>query len=465
MKFFATFPPTLLFAVGWGCYLLLFFPGFMSNDTVHQLLEGRSGQIGDWHSPVMTWVFGALDRLYPGPGGMLLAQISLIWGALWLFYRIGIANYAPRLGAVLLVMLMFYPAVLGINGVIWKDTLMAGFVVMLVAAVVGSLEKPTLKWHMTALALLSGILVLLMRINGIFLIFPLMVALSLVHLPYRGRFTILAATLAGATVSVGLTILAMAVNEKLATRHLHSILSIAIFDVSGGIANLSEGDRQNALFKKLPSALTQGHDAAQLATAYSARDWQAVFLGDAPGLNDLQTFQTTYVAGYTALTPLERNEVLGAWIETITTEPIAYLTHRAAAFAWVLGFQRQLWQPTLMDPAGYPESLQAIVTPFSQQTPLQSKLEWLFLKLSNYAPYKPWFCLLAATLLLTYLLVRRRDQIASIAMCLSVPAHMVGLFLLAPTPDFRYSHVIFIVTGLAIVLTLCRVRPRVSPLS
>lgn len=463
MKITVAFLPTLLFIVGWGCYLFLFFPGFMTIDTVHQLLEGRSGEIGDWHAPVMTWVFGALDRLYPGPGGMLVLQVSLIWGALWLFYRIGAAGYAPRLGAVILVALMFYPAVLGINGAIWKDILMAGFAVLLAAAVMGALEKPTLKWRMTILALLAAMLVLLMRLNGIFLIFPLLVALSLAHLPSRGGFAMLGAILVGAALSVGLAVTAMAVNDKVATRQLHSILSVAIFDVSGTVAKLPDSDRRDALFNQLPNPLIQGRNAARLAETYNARDWQAVFKGDAPGLNDLQQFQTTFVAGYASLTPSERDAMMGAWISAIMAEPVAYLTHRVDVFGWVTGFQRYQWQPAILNPAGYPEDLQAIVTPFSQQTKLQAGLEQLFFKVSNYAPYKPWFCLIAAVLLLAYLLAMRRDQIAAIALCVAVPAHMAGLFLFAPTPDFRYSHVIFILTGLALCLTLCRMKRRFPP--
>lgn len=465
MKLIAAFPPTLLFIAGWGGYLFLFFPGFMTTDTVHQLLEARSGQIGDWHAPVMTWVFGALDRLYPGPGGMLVVQVSLIWGALWLFYRIGVASYAPRLGAVFLVVLMFYPAVLGVNGAIWKDILMAGFAVLLAAAVMGALEKPSQKWRMTALALLAAVLVLLMRLNGIFLIFPLLAALSMAHFPSKGGLAMLGAILAGAALSIGLAVAAMAVNDRVATRQLHSIISVAIFDVSGTIAKLPQGERQEALFNQLPTPLTRGRSATRLAETYNARDWQAVFKGDAPGLNDLQHFQTTFVAGFASLSPSERDAMMDAWATAITTEPKAYLAHRKDVFGWVTGFQRHKWQPAILNPAGYPADLQAIVRPFSQQTNLQADIERLFLKLSNYAPYKPWFCLLAAILLLTYLLAKRRDEIAAIALYLAVPAHMAGLFLFAPTPDFRYSHVIFILTGLALTLTLCRSGRQIPPMS
>ncbi len=456
MKFFATFPAGLMFVFGWAAYLLLFFPGFMTTDTVHQLLEGRSGQISDWHTPAMTLLFGFVDKIYPGPGGMLVIQVTLIWIALWSFYRIGIADYAPRLGAMLLVALMFYPAVLGINGAVWKDTLMAGFVVVLAAAVMGALERPARKWLMTAIALFAGFAVLLLRLNGIFLVFPLMAALTLAYLPHRGLLAMLGALTTGAAVSIGLTLSAMALSERLATKHLDAILSVAIFDISGTIANLPEGDRQEALFSQLPGALTNGRNAARLAATYNSRDWTAVFRDNPPGFNDVQPFRTTYVAGFSALTEPERDALFDTWIRSITTEPIAYLTHRTDVFRWVTGFGRYLWQPSLLDPGGYPETLQAVVAPFSAKTRLQAALEGLFWKLSNYPPYKPWFCLLAAALLLAFQLVWRRDQIVPIAICISVVAHMFGLFLLAPTPDFRYSHIIFILTGLAFALTLCR---------
>lgn len=452
--------PSALFSFGWALYLVMLFPGFMSVDTVHQLLEARTGQIGDWHSPVMTWLFGLLDQLYPGPAGMFIVQISLLWGGLALFWYTALAPLAPRLGAGLLFLLMFYPAVLGINGAIWKDILMAGALMMLCGAVAGVYTGRLPRGMMVALVLVAALLALLARVNAIFCLTPLMALLVSCIIRPRRFAGLAGATCAGAVVSLALALGAMSLGGQIASRSLHPILSVALFDVTGTIAHLPQGERQNRLYSALPTQLTEGHTVQDLAQSYSPRDWQAVFYEDQPALNSPGHFQTTHVAGFSALNATERDAILTSWRQAITAEPGAYLAHRLAAFDWVLAFRKPLWQPVMFDPANYTDEMQKIVPPFSSQTALQAGLTALFSKIAYYPPYKPWLCLSAALALLAVLLLRPAGRGLEIALLLAVPAHLFGLFLLAPTPDFRYSHVIFLFAGLAISRTICTLLAR-----
>ena len=447
--------PIILFVFGWVLYLVVLFPGFMSVDTVHQLLEARSGRIGDWHSPFMTWLFGVLDQLYPGPAGMLVMQISLMWGGLALFWYTALAPFAPRLGAGLLFSMMFYPAILGINGAIWKDILMAGALMVLCGALAGVYTGRLTRKVMVALALVAALLALLARVNAIFCLTPLMGLLVSSMIRPRGLSGLAGATAAGAVISLALAISSMSIGEKIASRSLQPMLSIALFDVTGTIVNLPRGERQNRLYSALPSELTEGHVVQDLAQSYSSRDWQTVFYGDRPGLNSLGQFQTTHVAGFGSLNAKQHDAILASWREAITNEPGAYLTHRLAAFEHVLAFRETLWQPVMFDPANYPDAMQKIVRPFSNQTSLQAGLTALFGKISYYPPYKPWLCLVSALTLLIVLLRSPTGRGLEIALLLAVPAHLFGLFLLAPTPDFRYSHVVFLFTGLAVTKTIC----------
>ena len=173
------------------------------------------------------------------------------------------------------------------------------------------------------------------------------------------------------------------------------MLSVALFDVSGTIAFLPEGERRARLHSKLPTPLTEGLTPQDLSESYSPRDWQDVFYGDQPGLNALnQSQDTPHVPTDTfgALDPEQQSEILNSWRHAITTEPKAYLSHRLAAFDWVLAFRKTLWQPVLFDPANYSEEMQRIVPPISEQTLLQKELSLLFNKLAYFPPYKPWLC-------------------------------------------------------------------------
>src|SRR5690242_1074340 len=61
----------LLCLAGFCLTLALFHPGFMSYDSVEQLLDARTGQYGDWHPPFMALLWRQIDRVIPGAFGML----------------------------------------------------------------------------------------------------------------------------------------------------------------------------------------------------------------------------------------------------------------------------------------------------------------------------------------------------------------------------------------------------------
>jgi hypothetical protein len=101
--------------------VVVFAPGYMSPDSVDQLAQGRSGIYGDWHPPVMSWLWGRLDRVVPGPLGMLVFHNLLFWSGLGLW----VALVAPRwnfiVKCLLLLVIGFFPPIFLLLSTIWKD--------------------------------------------------------------------------------------------------------------------------------------------------------------------------------------------------------------------------------------------------------------------------------------------------------------------------------------------------------
>ena len=91
--------------------VVVFAPGYMSPDSVDQLAQGRSGRYGDWHPPVMSWLWGRLDHAVPGPLGMLVFHNLLFWSGLGLW----VALVAPRWNLIvkclLLLVIGFFPPI------------------------------------------------------------------------------------------------------------------------------------------------------------------------------------------------------------------------------------------------------------------------------------------------------------------------------------------------------------------
>src|SRR5438270_9612044 len=49
-----------------------YYPGNMSSDSLDQYTQGRTGMFNDWHPPVMSYLWSLMDKVIPGPAGMLI---------------------------------------------------------------------------------------------------------------------------------------------------------------------------------------------------------------------------------------------------------------------------------------------------------------------------------------------------------------------------------------------------------
>jgi hypothetical protein len=75
-------PIGVLFIAEFVAYLLILYPGFMTDDLAAQLLEARSGSLSDWHPPLMGHIWRALDAIILSPTGMLIPHaVHRIGGA------------------------------------------------------------------------------------------------------------------------------------------------------------------------------------------------------------------------------------------------------------------------------------------------------------------------------------------------------------------------------------------------
>ncbi|MCA1605438.1 MAG: hypothetical protein LC775_08210, partial [Acidobacteria bacterium] len=109
----------LICVAGFLLCIIVFYPGYMSPDPIRQLTEGRAWSFTDWHPPLMAALWGAIDRVIPGPFGMLLLHNAAFWGALAIFWRM--TYQRPVWLGLCLVGLGFLPPVLALLSTIWKD--------------------------------------------------------------------------------------------------------------------------------------------------------------------------------------------------------------------------------------------------------------------------------------------------------------------------------------------------------
>lgn len=169
-------PPFVLFTLPmlgvWTFYLLVFFPGVLTPDSIHQwrMIQGFE-PIQDWHPAIHTILEGLLLRIVDTPAviaGVQIALLSLVlaWG-LGTFVELGLPVWAAWIAA-------FVMALLPTNGInvitMWKDiayaiSMVALFIIVLKLVFSQGLWL-TQRFHWLALGLVAGCAALF-RQNGL----------------------------------------------------------------------------------------------------------------------------------------------------------------------------------------------------------------------------------------------------------------------------------------------------------
>src|SRR5437899_2179651 len=69
----------LLVLAGFALTVLVFYPGYLTNDATFVYGFIKDWRFGDWQSPVMSMLWWLIDPIAPGPGSMFLLIASLYW--------------------------------------------------------------------------------------------------------------------------------------------------------------------------------------------------------------------------------------------------------------------------------------------------------------------------------------------------------------------------------------------------
>lgn len=119
MKRIAVLFPWLTALAGVAATLWLFYPGYMSWDSAYQWWQARHASYDSVHPPLIAMIWRLCEQVLPGPGGMFVLQISLLWAS---FAAIATSLQRPVWQQCLLVFLLgFWPPLFGMSIHIWKD--------------------------------------------------------------------------------------------------------------------------------------------------------------------------------------------------------------------------------------------------------------------------------------------------------------------------------------------------------
>lgn len=448
--------PRRILLVGWALLVLYAHPGYMSYDSVQQLLQARVGAYTGGHPPMMGVVWGALDALIPGPLGMLLVQVTCFLAGVSLLLRRAMTGRAAALATVAIGWL---PPVSAVLAVIWKDAQMMAFLALGATLLVGERRGARL----AGLALLF--LATAMRYNALAITLPLVALLFVWDARHRWfvRYPLALAAWGAITLAASVT------NAQLSndTGRIHVWHeSLALLDLTGTLRHapaLDEAQLRAELagVPLTPLAATASPQAIARAS-HRADDLDAFTVSTfGSGVYVPALWVTARHLFELPTTPAQRAAVARAWRSIVLGHPAAYLAYR-----WEVTRERlhlgdaeipsatYVWFTDVTNLATATASTGHNAVPSRLQRPLQAAMLWT----GTSWLFRPWLYLALALALVP--LARR--QRAALALLLSGLANEALLFAVAPTIDYRYSAWLVAATLVALATMVPR-RRRAGP--
>ncbi|HEY5924575.1 MAG TPA: hypothetical protein VIV11_23010 [Kofleriaceae bacterium] len=426
--------PYAILAIGWTLFELYAYPGLMSPDSFDQLEEARAHFYTDSHPPTMAALWSIVDRIIPGPFGMLLIQSLALLSGLYLIMR---RVLSPTPAALSACVVFLFPPVMAPMIAIWKDCLMAGFLVLGIAWITDARKSRR------ALGLFACFVATAMRYNALAATLPLIVLLFEWQ-PVR-RWYVRYAIAVGAWL--GVTLLALGLNAALTDRKMHFwYSSYALADITGTLANVDGTIPDEELRPLLaPTQITIDrayHDT--LRARYRADTFLKLLEGN--------PLWRVPIRG-TKPAPVEQRDAIGhAWSEIVSSHVGAYVCYRFQAFHEVLGlpeaFVGHVFRPHWQTRERLVKMGIPIVTSSFQRT----LDEWIHGLGTATAMFRPWIYMLLSILLLPF---ARRSRLVLAVLCSGLVMEL-SLLALAITADYRYSHWLVICTCISVVLLVAQ---------
>jgi hypothetical protein len=443
-----TLPAGVIVAAGWAIGLVYAFPGMMTMDSLDQLREGREAFYTDGHPPAMAAMWRIVDAIVAGPIGMLAIQTAAFVTGMYLILRRALVS--PRRAAVATVAIYLFPPVLAPMAVVWKDCVMAGFFLLGTAL----LFEDRRWWRVAGLACL--ILATAVRYNALAATLPL-IGLLFAWPSITGWRRYLLAF--GAWFAV--TASAFAIDAALTDAKMYVWQSsLAVLDITGTLANVDTPIPDDELRKTLAGTniLVDKDIHAAIRARYAlcmqnGMDFEPLIAREGR-LWDLP------LSGVTPAPPAQRDAITRAFWDVVTDHPGAYLAHRWDTMRDVLGLtSRPVGAMVMTFRIQYPQYMERMKLS-SGYSPLQDWLQKRAVWVAKKTPlFRPWIYVVISLVLLPF--AWRERSVDVIALLLSGLALEASLFPLAPTPDYRYSHLLVVCTVMAVVmLTARRARER-----
>lgn len=417
-NFWSYFPAILLSIFGFIFSILVFFPGWVTPDSIWQYTDGIQNQFRNWHPPLMAWWWGKLSLIYSGAGLFLIQNLLFYWLAWGLISIAATRKYENKIFQLVPVF-AFWPGLFFPLGEIWKDVVFA--VSIFLAWSILYFQSTFTKKYKLSIALLLFVLAgfaIGVKPNGI-LVLPLLFAYAfyVLEIKFSTKILSLVAILVSVMLSFFLSTIPLIGNR---IEENYTIQYNYVYD----LVAISAYEDKNYLPDYLMSKLPQ--DEINLDDYYMVESNDKFYFlsGFDPGTKDAAEF----------------NILQKTWLDTVLSHPKQYLYHRYLHFLSLLrlegGNALVAYAGATPNDVGLdfkPNSFSVLIEKIATDNP------WLFYS---------WIYSVAGILAAIFLFFKTRQDIFFILSTVSSSLlFILPHFFVGPSNDFRYlfySNLVFV---------------------
>jgi hypothetical protein len=404
----------------------IFYPGAMSYDTLHALYSARNEVTDSVWPPMVSYVWRAVDLVSLDPSAMHFSQVFLLLFSV--FYIVYFFTKSILHASIFLLIYISIPAVLGTMAVIWKDVLMAAFLMSGLGAAI-YLSTVTTK----------------RKFVGIFLL-----AISLIFLGVCSRHN----AIAGAVPLI--FYVAWLVCHRWRKDSKHVLLSVVILGsvLTGAIFFTKTFFDAYELpgFTRLPSSTQFVIKTVRVLDVAGA----SVCLGEnlfadvAPDLtvDDIEDLYEPKHSNYSKelleITAL-RSGITERWLSVAFQHPICFFYNKYQLAKYLTGANKG--DQFLITHPGIDENVYGYAW---SKSSLRDAAFSHVVNASKYTIFAPWFIYLLSILSLLYLMKYRALTVEYLTIYLSAILYLCGLVALGNAGDAR---LLFYTTSLLLMFT------------
>lgn len=401
---------SLLVICGLAVYVGIFYPGYLTADTVYMLYQTNGmAEFSNWHPAFATHFLGFLYDFFGETGPIWLIQvILLIFSVALVSFRIN----SVAVSTLLFACLIFYPPVITNFGALWKDCF----------AIIWSLFTLYFSWRFQSsrklldisLVIIFALLASLTRTDYLIIVLPFVLSCAFLFVEGNrdcedGNCTTLRKQVKISFLVFGLFFVSFSFLSNFfgssVTKALNPWITIAIWDI-GGVDVYSGGNKY--------------------VNTYNCRTSdQLVWGGAAPKINLPEGQVLVDVK-------IEAKNYMDNWKSAIVYSPVSYIKHRLCVAKTFLGFGAVTY------PYPPPVALDNVFSSGFRRSPMNLDLYWFFDSQYNQFLYKYWIYLAITISLFAMSFIRRTPSAIEFAIFASVIFSCARVLVL-PATDFRYG--------------------------